>query len=268
MICEVTTSGLKNAFGILTGFLIIGLIVIIVIYTIIASFLNKFNKLKYGKGTAMAWIPVFNIYLLGKLTFNKIVGFVLVLLSFLSGQTYIRIGNMSTESIVPEAISNIIGPIYPWLILAIFIYAIVKYNLLKREIKNRPSTSAYMDEIAQQIRDKKLAAQNQQMQLNQYGQLVPAQQVQNGQANGVQQNVPIQGQVVQNQMPPVQPQPVVLQNGALGPTPGEVVQPVNQPIQNQVPPVQPQPVELQNDAAAPTPMLVIEDPNQATQQQQ
>lgn len=61
---------------------IVILILIFIIYVVQAIFLSKFNKLKNGYGTAMGLVPIANIYLLGKLTFNKIVGWLLVVLIF------------------------------------------------------------------------------------------------------------------------------------------------------------------------------------------
>lgn len=38
-----------------------------------------------SKGAWMAWLPLFNVYLLGKLAFNKGIGWILVILTILSG---------------------------------------------------------------------------------------------------------------------------------------------------------------------------------------
>ena len=72
------------AFGIFIFLIIIG------IYVAQAIFLNKFNKLVHGKGTALAWIPICNIYLLGKLTINKIVGWVLVACILITGTYHVK----------------------------------------------------------------------------------------------------------------------------------------------------------------------------------
>ena len=50
-----------------------------IIYLLKVNFLNKFNKLIYGKFTVMSLIPIFDIYLLGKLTINKVFGLILVI---------------------------------------------------------------------------------------------------------------------------------------------------------------------------------------------
>ena len=119
-------------FSVAIFFLIIGL----AFYIAIAIFLNKFNKLVYGKGTAMAWIPVFNVYLLGKLTVNKLVGWILVICSFLTGTYTTTVNGVeTTHTILPKGISSVVSTIYGLAVLGLFIYAIIKYNKLKKEGK-------------------------------------------------------------------------------------------------------------------------------------
>ena len=64
--------------GLLLGVLLAIVEVVILIYILVGILLNKLNKVMYGKGTALAFIPFCNVYLLGKLTINKIVGWVLL----------------------------------------------------------------------------------------------------------------------------------------------------------------------------------------------
>lgn len=54
------------------------------VYVLMGIFLTKLNKLIYGKGTPLAWIPFANCYLLGKLVFNRIVGYCLLIFFTLS----------------------------------------------------------------------------------------------------------------------------------------------------------------------------------------
>ena len=125
---------MENILGALAGFVIILLILVVAIYVAQAIFLNKFNKLVNGKGTPMAWIPVANIYLLGKLTFNKIVGWVLVVCFFLTGSTTTTINGVeTTHTFLPENISSVISSLNGFAIFGLFIYAIIKYNKLKKE---------------------------------------------------------------------------------------------------------------------------------------
>lgn len=110
------------------------LIFFIVIYIFIAILLNKLNKLIYGKGTPMAWIPLANIYLLGKLTVNKLVGWLLIICFFLTGTVTTTVNGVEkTTSILPEKISNLVSSILGIIIILLFIYAIVKYIKLKKK---------------------------------------------------------------------------------------------------------------------------------------
>ena len=59
--------------------IIFTLLIAIALYIAQALFLNHFNKYTRGKGTWQAWVPIANLYLLGDLTFNNIVGWILVL---------------------------------------------------------------------------------------------------------------------------------------------------------------------------------------------
>ena len=114
------------------------LIIVLGIYIAISIFLNKFNKLVYGKGTAMAWIPIFNTYLLGKLAINKIVGWILVICIFLTGTRTTTINGVeTTHTILPESINSVVTILYNLATLSLLIYAIIKYNRLKKNgVKN------------------------------------------------------------------------------------------------------------------------------------
>ncbi len=58
---------------------IIIVLILVFIYSMFCVLLNKLNAAKNGKATVLAWIPIFNICLLGKLTVHVIIGFLLVL---------------------------------------------------------------------------------------------------------------------------------------------------------------------------------------------
>ena len=65
-------------------FIIIGVLLVIIVYSVFAVLLNKLSSAKRGKTTILAWIPVLNIYLLGELVVHSIVGFILAF-AFLFG---------------------------------------------------------------------------------------------------------------------------------------------------------------------------------------
>lgn len=112
---------------------IILLAVIVAIYVVLGIVLNKLNSVMYGYKTVMAWIPCCNIYLLGKLTFNKWAGWLLLIFGFLSSsQQYKLNGNeIVSYSYLPFAISPALSAIYSVIIVGLFIYAVIKYYRLK-----------------------------------------------------------------------------------------------------------------------------------------
>ena len=123
---------------------IVSLIIIVVltifIYVMVARFLNKMNKVMYGKGTPMAWIPFTQNYLIGKLAINKLVGWVIVLGGIIPNITWTQseceYGFCLTVSkrIVPENIANIINLIVAVTVLALYIYDHFKYKKLLKNI--------------------------------------------------------------------------------------------------------------------------------------
>ena len=124
-------------FQFLATYLIILLVIVIIIYIVIEIFLNKFNKLKYGKGTPMAFIPLVNIYLLGKLTISKPVGLILVFIPLLTGTFTTNINGVENSyTLLPADINSTVNAVYNLVTLGLLIYAIVLYFKLKKEKKN------------------------------------------------------------------------------------------------------------------------------------
>ena len=108
--------------------LVITAIVLIIIYIILGIYLNKLNYILYGKKTPMAWIPIVNIYLLGKLTFNKIVGWILIGCMFLQSETTVTINGVSkTSSFLPENIKEPFSKVFSIVCVLLIIYSIIKY---------------------------------------------------------------------------------------------------------------------------------------------
>ena len=117
--------------------LIVGLIIfaiVIGIYVLQGLFLTKFNKLVNGKGTPLAWIPICNVYLLGKLCINKIVGWILVGCILITGKFTVTInGVKNVYTILPKNITSLISSLSSLAIFGLFIYGIIKYNDLKKK---------------------------------------------------------------------------------------------------------------------------------------
>ena len=125
--------------------LIIGLIVfaiVIGIYVLQGLFLTKFNKLVNGKGTPLAWIPICNVYLLGKLCINKIVGWILVGCILITGKFTVTInGVKNVYTILPKNITSLISSLSSLAIFGLFIYGIIKYNNLKQQKQNQSNNN-------------------------------------------------------------------------------------------------------------------------------
>ena len=62
----------------LGGFFLILIFILLLPYYILTSLLlYSYNKRAYGKGTALAWIPILRIYLFGKYAFSDTIGVIL-----------------------------------------------------------------------------------------------------------------------------------------------------------------------------------------------
>ena len=130
----------------MTGFLYFFMIVIILIvlacYAGLAIFLSKFSKKVYGEPSVMAWIPFANIYLLGKLTFSKDVGYGLVALFLLSCTLTLRIDKTTIILSLPSILQMILGAVFAGAFVAVFIFGIKKYGRLNNtKSKETPSKS-------------------------------------------------------------------------------------------------------------------------------
>ena len=97
-------------------------------------FLNKLNYVLYGKHSILAWIPFFNIYLLGKLTINRFMGLMLAILNIIPNILWYEkkclngycINN--TMFLLPNDINLIITLIVLITIVLLYIYAHFKYK--------------------------------------------------------------------------------------------------------------------------------------------
>ena len=132
--------------------LIVGLIVfaiVIGIYVLQGLFLTKFNKLVNGKGTPLAWIPICNVYLLGKLCINKIVGWILVGCILITGKFTVTInGVKNVYTILPKNITSLISSLSSLAIFGLFIYGIIKYNNLKQQKQNQSNDNLINEKVS------------------------------------------------------------------------------------------------------------------------
>lgn len=232
-------------------FAFIILIVVIVIYVLLGIYLNKFNKLVYGKGTALAWIPLCNIYLLGKLSFNKIVGAILIVFLILTTQFTTTVdGIESTFSIIPAGpILEIVSPLYGLAVFAIFIYSLVKYSKLKKSynnLNNNAEQNINTTPIDNSIQQVQTTVGNTQQPVTQ----AAGQPIQNTTIAQPQPEMPLQNnaaQTITNNVTAVPQQPIQAQ-----PIQQEIQTSIAQPIQNTV--IQPQVQPIQE------PVVVTQQP--------
>lgn len=130
--------------GIFSALLGLGIILLVLVCVVVVPgyiafciFLNKFNKQVEGKGTAKAWIPVVNMYVLGKLLINKGFGWAILItqitISILTSTTTVTVNDFTTTTtILPEPISQVLTTIWGVVMLGLTIWAIVKYFRNKR----------------------------------------------------------------------------------------------------------------------------------------
>lgn len=127
--------GLRKGLGLIAIFGGLYIIIIIIFYLSIAVFLNKLNKIIEGKKTIFAYLPIFNVYLLGKLTINKLVGFILALyFAFIIFLPKLPIYyQIKILTLIPIKFLKIITILYAIVINILSIYAIIKYFKLRKQ---------------------------------------------------------------------------------------------------------------------------------------
>ena len=127
----------------LTNYLIfcitILIIIVIICYVALAVFLNNFSKKVYGEPSVMAWIPFANIYLLGKLTFNREVGYGLVALFVLSGTLTLTYSSFTVILRLPHLLQTILGAIFAGALVSTIIFGLRKYDQLEENSSSNNS---------------------------------------------------------------------------------------------------------------------------------
>lgn len=107
----------------------------IVAFIIQALVTNKLNKTLYGRYSIFAFIPFLNMFTLGKVCADEIVGIILMLMLILCFRLNISIAGVDkTLAIIPESTSTILFPYCMFLIICLFIYSIFKFF---RSIKDK-----------------------------------------------------------------------------------------------------------------------------------
>ena len=140
----------------LATFSLLYIIILIILWIIEGIIINKLHKEMYGKATALAWVPFCNIYLLGKLTVNKTIGWALAISKILTYTITTTVnGVQKTYSILPSSISTLLSGTIGIITFCLLIYAIVKYKSLEKSnnIQNQTNIAqqpTYQQPVPQQ----------------------------------------------------------------------------------------------------------------------
>lgn len=102
---------------------------LLILYVIFSSILSKANKTIYEEKNIIAWIPIFNLYLLGKIAINKIFGVILVLIEFLIG---FLCSIPYFQNVIPSYIVDILSLIFIFVIIILFFIVLAKYFKVKK----------------------------------------------------------------------------------------------------------------------------------------
>lgn len=117
----------------LTTIQIIFYSLVIIFYFVKGFYLFKINFLTTGKRSVLPWIPFFSYYLLGKFTFNGVVGVVLLVAIFITNSVHFLIGSFEINiQVLDDGTQLTLFPIVLVVVLALFVLLIMKYNSLKR----------------------------------------------------------------------------------------------------------------------------------------
>ena len=134
----------------LATFSLFYIIILIILWIIEGIIINKLHKEMYGKATVLAWVPFCNIYLLGKLTVNKTVGWALAISKILTYTITTTVnGVQKTYSILPSSISTLLSGIIGIITFCLLIYAIVKYKRLEKSNNIQNQTNIAQQQMYQ-----------------------------------------------------------------------------------------------------------------------
>lgn len=134
----------------LATFSLLYIIILIILWIIEGIIINKLHKEMYGKATVLAWVPFCNIYLLGKLTVNKTVGWALAISKILTYTITTTVnGVQKTYSILPSSISTLLSGIVGIITFCLLIYAIVKYKRLEKSNNIQNQTNIAQQQMYQ-----------------------------------------------------------------------------------------------------------------------
>jgi len=100
---------LQDLMILFAGFMLVFLVILFVLYILGSIGLAGITKNVNEKGAWMAWFPLFSFYLIGKLGFSKVVGWVMVVLSILGSSHSSTVGGktVTVGTILPTQYASI-----------------------------------------------------------------------------------------------------------------------------------------------------------------
>lgn len=107
--------------------IILAIISIVILHSFIALYIDRLNRIKGNSSTNWGLIPFTNIYLLGELLFNKLVGVILFIGSILSIDYHVTLlGNRYGFDIIPNGIRIALFTLMLIITIGLIIYSAIK----------------------------------------------------------------------------------------------------------------------------------------------
>ena len=111
--------------------MIVGILILVLVHAFIGMYIDKLKFLKGESRTNWELIPFANVYLLGKHTFNRVVGIILfILLFFVVDWTITLFGSRYGFMLFNDNFRHLLFVLYFIVIVVVFICAAVRYNSL------------------------------------------------------------------------------------------------------------------------------------------
>ena len=136
-----------------TIFILIGGLLLIVAYSMVSVLINKLNDVIHGKTTVFAWLPITNVYLLGKLVVNKIIGILLAVLLLYGIILVIDIPSLEVLQTLKLPASYVV-PYFAIYALMIFLLVVVGKSKLNKIIREGTGNDEMSRFIAKDYDDK------------------------------------------------------------------------------------------------------------------
>lgn len=109
--------------------IILAIIAIVILHSFIALYIDRLNLIKGNSSTNWGLIPLVNIYLLGDLVFNKLIGVILFIVSTISVDYHITLlGTRYGFDIIPYSLRITLFIIVLIMTIILLIFAIIEYG--------------------------------------------------------------------------------------------------------------------------------------------